>query len=168
MWEALQYTVSIRTIAFTQVDWGDLVQHLAKCSAAMQQWSVRRFFTGWISRSCTTTDFWAISLNSETNKTAISPFPFHFTTASTPPLPALLLYTHSLTPHKSISAKLQVLPTPTPERVFLMKGCLCRFLSSQTQRDAYRLFWALCERIWLYCHATSLQLHFKTRLLQLS
>lgn len=63
VWEALQYTRSIRAIALRRVDWGDLVQHLAKCSTAMQHWSAHCLFTGWISHSCTTTDFWTIPLN---------------------------------------------------------------------------------------------------------
>lgn len=82
------------------------------------------------------------SLHSETNETAFCPpsLPFQFfTTASSPwpPLPfALSLYS---TNHKSISARLQVLPTPTPKWIFLIKtSWLCWFLSSLMR---YRLFW---------------------------
>lgn len=82
---------------------------------AAQQWSNdvhTAYSPGWISHSRTTADCWALSQNSETNETAISPLPFHFTAVSIPPLPASFVCTHSLKSPKSISAKLQALPTP--------------------------------------------------------
>ena len=117
---ALQCKGRIWRIAFRQVDWGDLVQHLAKCSStAMQQWCAHCLFTGWISHSYTASDCWATS-TTETNEILPS------NTHTTPPA-----LTHSFKLHKSISAKVyakvKLLPTHESQDYCLTQKYVCSF-----------------------------------------
>lgn len=154
--------MSTGTIAFRQVDWGDLVQHLAKCSTAMQQWSAHCLFTGWISHSCTATDCWAISTtDSENNQTAnISPSPLFILLQQVHTTPC---YMHSLKSTDINKCQLTGI-TCTHSKMFffslLITSWLCRFLSSQTQSNADRLFYTLCKRIQLYCDTAGLQIGY--------
>lgn len=117
-----QLTVSMRTFASTQVDCCDLVQHLAKCSTAMQQRSAHCcLFTGWISHSCTASDCW-ITLCTENRDTAGYP----------PPL--LLYYTTTTSLHTLIQITINRLAGITSDyckEICLNKNWSCRFSNTK-------------------------------------